>query len=96
MEVEDPDAEGIENFAPAGTPAVREQHVCDARNLVDFAVVNPHTYYISVVNSHRGLVEMDVLHLVKKNYCLLIVHGFGELLFVWRENQSNSLCFNRL
>ena len=46
VEAEDPDAEGIENFAPAGTPAVREQHVCDARNLVDFAVVNPHMYYI--------------------------------------------------
>ena len=46
VEVEDPDAAGIENFAPAGTPVVQEQHVCDARNLVDFVVVNPHTYYI--------------------------------------------------
>ena len=30
------------------------------------------------MNWHRGLVEMDVLHLVKKKYCLLIVHRFGS------------------
>ena len=93
MEVEDPDAEGIENFAPAGTPAVREQHVCDARNLVDFAVVNPHTYYISVVNSHRGLVEMDVLHLVKKKLLSVDCSRIRGVIICMMRNTITQLMF---